>query len=230
MNKALPLRLTIAFAACLCCVVVFLIYPELDRWVSDRFYNQGFFLADNTFVRGMYLLFAKIHALYLLVFIGLITYFWRTKQHLKRRASVFLLCALLLGPGIMVNLVLKDNSVGRPRPVHSEPYGGKETFTPVFHYSGACEKNCSFVSGHAAIGFFTMALFWVTLRRRWLLAGLAMGALVGGGRILQGGHYFSDVIFAGWVVYFTCEGLSYFFKPAVKQSISAANLEMEPHE
>ena len=66
-----------------------------------------------------------------------------------------------------------------------------------------CDGNCSFVSGHAAGAFFILSLSWVFRQKRWLLLGLFLGALVGTGRVLQGGHFVSDVVFAFWAVYFS---------------------------
>lgn len=187
------------------CAVVFLLFPQLDLIVASNYFNgQTFTYADNAFVRFIYVVFAKIHVFYLLLFITGIVICWRKRWLKGRKSWTFLLLTLLLGPGLLVNLVLKDNSVGRPRPQHIEQFGGQDTFTPTFYYSGACDKNCSFVSGHAAIGFFLMSVAWVRQKRIWLAFGITLGSLVGFVRILQGGHFFSDVIFAGWVVYFTC--------------------------
>lgn len=204
-------HLTIAGMLCLTCVIIFLLFPNIDLAVSQHFYEGEFYWDNNSVIRFIYLVFAKIHVLYLILFIGFITLYQRRKAIIRRNQFVFLLCALLLGPGILVNALLKDNSVGRPRPVHTVDFGGKETFTPVFHYSGKCQRNCSFVSGHAAIGFYFLCGYWAFGRRRWLLFGILGGIIVGGTRIVQGGHYFSDVIFAGWVVYFTGLGLAIFF-------------------
>jgi lipid A 4'-phosphatase len=51
------------------------------------------------------------------------------------------------------------------------------------------------------MGFFFIALAWVFRDRRWLWAGIALGAVVGLGRMAQGGHFLSDVVFAFWAVY-----------------------------
>lgn len=186
------------------CVVLFLVWPNLDKTVASAFYQNGEFYANqNSVVRAIYWLFARIHFVYLLLFLGAIIYFAIKKIPSKRKSATYLLLALILGPGILVNIVLKDNSVGRPRPVHIQEFGGTMTWTPVFHYSGECRKNCSFVSGHAAIGFYWMAFAWVGRRRAWFIAGLSMGAIVGFTRVIQGGHFLSDVIFAGWFTYFT---------------------------
>jgi lipid A 4'-phosphatase len=65
-------------------------------------------------------------------------------------------------------------------------------------------------SGHAAMGFFPMALAWVCRRQRrlWTAAGLTIGGLVGLGRILQGGHFLSDVLMSAAVVWLVCECLA----------------------
>lgn len=196
--------------AFLACVIVFLAWPQLDLIVASAFYENGHFYADEyPIVRAIYWLFARIHFLYLLGFIAAISYFSVKKQPIKRKASVFLLITLILGPGILVNIVLKDNSLGRPRPVHIQEFGGENHWTPVFHYSGECKKNCSFVSGHAAIGFYWLAFAWLGRRKQWLIAGFSMGAIVGFTRIIQGGHFLSDVIFAGWFTYFTYALIAY---------------------
>ncbi|WP_018014657.1 phosphatase PAP2 family protein [Teredinibacter turnerae] len=200
-------------AACLTCAVVFLLWPNIDLKVAGMFYSANdFTYANNGFVRVVYLVFAKIQVVYLLAIIAAIVITSRKQWWVSRRKALFLLLTLLIGPGILVNLLLKDNTVGRPRPQHVVQFGGEMTFAPTFHYSGECAKNCSFVSGHAAIAFYLMALAWVRQKRVWLVYGTALGALVGFVRILQGGHFLSDVIFAGWVTYFTCVVCAYAFK------------------
>ncbi|RWX49504.1 PAP2 superfamily protein, partial [Candidatus Electrothrix marina] len=68
-------------------------------------------------------------------------------------------------------------------------------------------SNSSFPSGHAAIAFFLMAP-WFVLRDRkqryaeaFLISGLLFGTLVGIARILQGGHFVSDILWAGGLLY-----------------------------
>ena len=200
---------TLGLAAC---VVLFLLWPQLDLIVSQWFYNgTAFYFNDYFLVQLVYQVFAKIHFAYLLILITLLITAQQTRRLTLRKQSGFLLCCLLLGPGILVNLVIKNNSLGRPRPVHIQQFGGEHTFAPAFHYSGACQKNCSFVSGHAAIGYYFIALAWALRRRYWLFIGLLSGLAIGGVRIVQGGHFLSDVIFSGWVIYFTCMGLARVF-------------------
>jgi lipid A 4'-phosphatase len=80
-------------------------------------------------------------------------------------------------------------------------FGGDRPFTPPAVLADACERNCSFVSGHAATAFSLIAVAWVARNRWWLLGGAALGALVGLGRMAQGGHFLSDIVFAFWVTY-----------------------------
>lgn len=214
MNRvqlAALLKQRIDLMLCLFCVAFFLAFPKLDLTIAAAFYDGHFYWNENFIVKLIYKVFAKIHVVFLLALIGCAIYFHKVKLSARKHASLYLLCCLIIGPGILVNAVLKDNSVGRPRPVHIAEFGGSMQYTPVFNYSGECSRNCSFVSGHASIGFYAMALFWATRQRRWLITGLGLGGLVGFTRIVQGGHFFSDVVFAGWVVYFTCLLLNKYF-------------------
>jgi lipid A 4'-phosphatase len=126
----------------------------------------------------------------------------------RRGTLWFVLLALALGPGLITNTVLKDHW-GRPRPVQIREFGGSEDYRPPWAANGPCARNCSFVGGHAAMGFFVITGAWVWPRRRrtWLLAGLASGALVGAARIVQGGHFLSDIVGALAVVWLVNESL-----------------------
>lgn len=111
----------------------------------------------------------------------------------------FMLAVLVVGPGIVANLILKDN-VGRARPRDVIEFGGTKAFTPPLVLSQECPRNCSFVSGEASsmfAAFFALALLLPQYRLGLLAAGLATGTLAGAIRILQGAHFLSDVLFAG---------------------------------
>jgi lipid A 4'-phosphatase len=68
------------------------------------------------------------------------------------------------------------------------------------------------VSGHASGAFFILTLSWIFGYRRWLWVGLLVGSIVGLGRILQGGHFLSDVVFSFWAVYFISQITAAIFK------------------
>ncbi|MDO6565311.1 phosphatase PAP2 family protein [Amphritea sp. 1_MG-2023] len=197
-----------AVILCLICAVIFISWPTIDLWVAGLFYDtqsQSFIFKHNPLIQFFYKLFAVIHIPLLLGLIvaGLLIRFNKlTLKHYKKWSITFLLTALILGPGILVNTVLKDNSIGRARPVQVDNFSGEKPFTAAFVYSGACRKNCSFVSGHAAMGFYFMILGWLFSSARAFWAGCMVGVILGFTRIVQGGHFLSDVIFAFWAVYF----------------------------
>lgn len=187
-------------------IAVFLLFPGLDVWVSGWFYQPGAgFAAGGARVFTLlhdgvpYLLAAVMLAATGLFAANLI----RGTNHLqlRLRGMVFVLLALALGPGVLANVVLKDNW-GRARPSHLVEFGGQSRFTPPLVVSDQCDHNCSFVAGDASAGFFLLAFALLARRHRGLaIAGaLAVGIGLGMVRVIQGGHFLSDVLFAGWFV------------------------------
>lgn len=194
---------------CLLSAVILVALPEIDLAVAGAFYDQQseeFFLKQNPFFQAVYWLFAVVHLpiLLLLIIAGVLvkTGKWQPRNY-RKWTITFLLSALIIGPGLLVNTVLKDNSIGRARPAKVVEFGGEHNFTPAFVYSGECSKNCSFVSGHAAMGFYFIILGWLFASRKLFWAGFAVGVVLSLTRIVMGGHFFSDTLFAFWVVYFT---------------------------
>ncbi len=123
------------------------------------------------------------------------------------RPGLFLGAMLLLGPGMLVNLALKENW-GRPRPDQTAHFGGDKEFLPVGDVGDHPDAK-SFPCGHASMGFYLMAPAFLLYRRRpvlaagFLLLGLAGGLTMGLARIVQGRHFASDVLWAGGLVYMT---------------------------
>jgi len=127
---------------------------------------------------------------------------------LRRRLGAFLVIALLVGPLLLANGVLKP-AMGRPRPRQIEQFDGKRTYAPVLVPRWAGNAR-SFPSGHAAAGFAVLLPFFVLRherRRGWawliLLLGLGYGGLMSYARIVQGAHFFSDVLWSAGVIWFT---------------------------
>ncbi len=197
-------------------VVLFLALPSIDIRVASLFYNSGFFLKEHLLAVSIYLDFADMHFYLLPVLIGLAIYFQRRyqdpEQGFLKRIYTFLSLSLVLGPGVLVNVILKDNSIGRARPSQITEFGGQADFTRAFEYSGACDSNCSFVSGHASMGFFFIGLGWLMQSKRWFYIGLGIGVIIGITRIVQGGHFLSDTVFALWAVYWVNMGLGKLLK------------------
>ena len=128
-------------------------------------------------------------------------------QGIARRA---LYCAMvvLIGPGLLVNGVLKPNA-SRPRPCQTTDFDGTESFQPVLSFAGSSDTVCrSFPSGHASMGFALIAPAFLLRRRRWLYSislglSVGLGCVVGIARIVQGRHFVSDILWAAAIVYVT---------------------------
>lgn len=197
-------------AACLALAALFLAFPALDLTASGFFFQDGGWLlaGDSAWLalpyRGLPLanriVLASLIALWLL---SLPRRF--PSLHARRATFGFLLLAAVAGPGLLVDNALKDH-VGRARPSQVHEFGGPRQFTPAFVPTDQCAKNCSFVSGHVAGTAFLMAFGWLAApaaRRRWLIGSALGAALMGVVRMVPGGHFLSDVIFAWFAVYFT---------------------------
>lgn len=120
----------------------------------------------------------------------------------------------IIGPGFLVHNVFKDN-FGRARPHKIIEFNGIDKFTPAFVISDQCNKNCSFVSGHAAAGFMLFPLAFVLRKRNkrmMFYIASAVGILIGFARIAVGKHFLSDVLFAGIIVF----AISYIFAKILK--------------
>ena len=128
------------------------------------------------------------------------------KYEFKFRDIVFLWVIGIFNLVIVVNLFLK-NIWGRARPGEILQFGGKENFTPWYQISDACANNCSFVSGDAAVGFSLIAFYFLTKKITFFWLSLFFGFGIGLVRIMEGGHFVSDVVMAAAVLY-----LSYYFQ------------------
>jgi len=198
-------------ALCFALGLLFLLFPEIDLAATRLFYDpgHGFPLAYWAPVR---IVTAAIPWLTrLIVLLCAAGAVWlaikrRPLWRLDRKALVFIVVATALGPGLIVNTLLKDHW-GRARPYQTQEFGGTRQFTPAPLPVEQCERNCSFVSGHAALGFslvsFALLLPLGWRRRLALAAALGFGALVGLARIAAGNHFLSDVVYAGLIVFAT---------------------------
>ncbi|MBM9593509.1 phosphatase PAP2 family protein [Roseitranquillus sediminis] len=209
----MAVRLAVVFALV---HLVFATWPGIDLWISDHFAGPdgSFGIADSDeaeWLRHMIWNSSIVLALASLVL-------WLSWLTLGRAARVparlwgWIAAVYLVGPGILVNLVLKEHW-GRARPDHV--FSGESRFSPPFQMVDECARNCSFVSGEASaaatLAIVTGVIAWPHLgprgRRRavWILASVAvLGSAL---RVVSGRHFTSDVIFAGFLVAFVALGL-----------------------
>lgn len=191
--------------------LLFLIVPGIDLAATRLFYapGEGFPLVGWTplvFVEDAIPWITKLIILVVVAGAAWLALVGRPLWRLDRKALLFLVAATALGPGLIANTVLKDHW-GRARPHQIEEFGGTRQFTPAPLPAAQCERNCAFVSGHAALGFslasFALLLPFGTRRRIALAAVVGFGALVGLARIAVGHHFLSDVVYAGLIVFAT---------------------------
>lgn len=193
-------------------------FPQIDLFVSGLFYAGGFPFSASPLQR--LIRDATSGFVYLAIFGTAAVYLFNRVLGAKlwgidgRRLS-YLFIVLVVGAGFIVNFGLKDN-FGRARPREVVAFGGTRDFTPAFAISRECRNNCSFSSGEAAAGFFSIALVYALARRRRaaLAAALAFGTLVSLARIASGAHFFSDTVVSFFVMLLLADSLFYFMRLA----------------
>jgi membrane-associated PAP2 superfamily phosphatase len=183
----------------------FTLAPGLDLAVAGWFHDpdRGFWLRDAPALNAL-----RRAAMAAVWIVGLPALaLWPTAllrpTRLGARPFAFVVLGLALGPGLLVNGLLKEHW-GRARPAEIAEFGGTAAFTPPFRLADQCATNCSFTSGEAAsaatLAMLVLVLFWprATPRgRAALLAAAAPAALaVGLLRMAFGRHYLSDVLFS----------------------------------
>ncbi len=187
--------------------LVFFYFPQIDIWFSGFFYDplNHFYLRDHNVCKLIYNLLEVVTIVWVIFAFFLLIVLWiRKKRFLgfTLKQIIYLLAVLAIGPGLIVNLILKDHW-GRARPYSVQQFGGSLTFTPAFVISKECQSNCSFVSGHASMGFYfiSFGFLFQSYRRAIIITSCFFGATTGFVRIIQGGHFLSDVVFAFFFLY-----------------------------
>ena len=140
------------------------------------------------------------------------------KPWMSAPAALYLIATLVLAPGLVVNVLLK-NHWSRPRPVAVQEFGGNERFVAWWDPRGQCLRNCSFVAGEASSAFWTLApasLAPPPWRLLAYAAATALGIGMGVVRLAMGAHFFTDVVFAGiftFVIIWLAHNLIFRAKP-----------------
>ena len=126
----------------------------------------------------------------------------------RRRDLLYLGLSLVLAPAAVAGLKLLSH---RHCPWDIVQFGGFAPYLGLLDAApaGLASGHC-FPAGHATTGFSLMAFYFVavaseqaTLSRAGLVVGLGAGFGLGFGRMAQGAHFFSHVLWSGlvcWVV------------------------------
>lgn len=200
VSSALTLRRLVAAGVAL--ALPFLLIPSLDIAAARLFFVPG-----EEFPLGRVPLVQWVHdtgvpillvgGVVLAVLVYAINR-WRGTEllNLRTRGLVFVLLCLALGPGLLVNVVLKDHW-GRARPTQIEAFGGSRTYSPPLILADQCDRNCSFVAGDPSAGFFYLSFAMLAGSVPAAIAASALGLGIGVLRMGEGGHFLSDVLFCG---------------------------------
>ena len=196
------------------CIPPAIYFAEVDLHIAQRFYivGEGFPLSRDT-------IFATIHdsvrpltiVISAMLLIILLLHYFKpslTPKAFTKSITIYLLLALIMGPGLVVNSLFKDQW-GRARPHQVEQFGGEKQFTPPILIADQCERNCSFVSGDPSVGFYFLAfaLAFPAWRLFFLCLTFGLGGLFGVTRIVQGAHFFTDVVFSMLFTFLVCAAL-----------------------
>lgn len=148
----------------------------------------------------------------ILIVTGLALWSWRRARPtlgIDPRRALFVVLAFALGPGLVVNALLKEH-IGRARPAQLELFGGTARFSPAWTVSDQCPSNCSFVSGDVAAAAALLApalLVAARWRRLAITAVVALTAIVAIARLTVGAHFLSDVLTAALLTWTVTTGL-----------------------
>ncbi len=125
-----------------------------------------------------------------------------------RRKALYILLVIALGPGLLVNLIVKDHW-GRPRPVHVQQFGGEYGYIPPGQVGHTADK--SFVCGHCSVGYAFFVLYFLSQNHKLLYFILTLGLAwtLGFTRMTAGGHFLSDILWSGYLVFLVAFALYY---------------------
>lgn len=188
--------------------LVFTLWPALDIEISRPLrlcpsakFAAPWCTADHAtqLIRRVFVITSVVISV--VVVLGTLYSIWRYRGlvGMAQARWLFVMAALAIGPGLVSNVILKDNW-GRARPRQIVEFGGHKTFTPPLLPAKECVRNCAFVSGEASsaiVPFFALAFLLPRWRKSLLVGGVLWGLAAGLVRISQGGHFLSDVLFAG---------------------------------
>jgi membrane-associated PAP2 superfamily phosphatase len=131
-------------------------------------------------------------------------------NRLYAKPCLVVILTMVLGPALLVNGILKHDW-GRPRPADITAFGGSSPYHQVWQ-PGTPGGGKSFTCGHCSAGFAMVSAASVGVMHPVLGAvafagGLVYGTLLGTARIIQGGHFVTDVIWSAVLVLALAAGL-----------------------
>ena len=197
--------------------IIFFIFPTIDISVSGIFYKgSGSFFANsfdwNVYLLRDILLPIIVLAVLLIPIIGIVYWIITKKNFLSLTLNnlAYLFLSSFLSLGLVVNVILK-NLWGRVRPNDTILFGGDQPFSIPWLKVSHCDHNCSFVSGDVSAYTLLLALILVFSKPQFNKFAYLLIILIGITRIMEGGHFFSDVIMSFMITHFIVKILFDFF-------------------
>ncbi|BBF94731.1 phosphatase PAP2 family protein [Blastochloris tepida] len=197
-------RLTLLVAA-LGVAIVLGVWPGLDLAVSAAAFDPAagrFPAAVDPMLRGLREVFRILpHLIFWPALAALTVAALRPSLRLPRRALIFLVATFALGPGLIVNGVVKT-AWDRPRPRDVATFGGTAPFQPWWQPGAGWFANRSFVSGEASSSAWMLApaaLAPPPWRALALAAAAGYAVATAVLRVLFGAHFLSDVVLGALV-------------------------------
>lgn len=201
-DLSLGVILLVVTAGLVTVVTIALAHWDVDRAVAGLFYStdQGWFLNQAFFWKLLEdygplpgILFAG------LALAGLLAGRVKPLAGQWRRFLWLVVLTAVIGPGLVVNVAVKDHW-GRPRPRETVDFGGRWEYRE-FYQPGIPGKGKSFPCGHCSAGFLFLTLYFYPGKKRHIRrAGLAFGLFWGGllsiARISQGAHFVTDTLWS----------------------------------
>ena len=173
-----------------------------DLTLAGRFYDpgRGWFLGNEQPWQWLYK-YGTIPGLVvtLAALVGWLVAGFRRDLATWRPYCLLVVLTTLIASGILVNAVLKQYW-GRPRPGQVTQFGGQWAYRDVYN-PGIPGQGGSFPSGHCAMGFTLVSLFFWRRRSRLIAwvgggAGLILGLAMSITRIVQGAHFLTDTLWS----------------------------------
>ena len=176
-------------------LLIFLFFgiENVDVKLSSLFFteNQGW-SGKNSIIQFLFYKLGAVPGLLL----ATASIFFILSGNDKNKHAKLALFAFILGPGVLVNGLLKVWNE-RPRPRQIIQFEGKENFLyPLSKWNYSPDKQ-SFPSGHASIAFYTALtglLFFKQHATKIFFTGIGFGIFMGIARVSVGGHFLTDIL------------------------------------
>lgn len=190
---------------------LFAIFPHLDLKTTAWFYqiDEGFPANHDVWLNyARVVVWSGSQAMFAIALTAIVTsvLLRRAVANIRLRVWTFILCLYALGPGVMVELIIKP-LWGRARPTSTTPFGGDQPFSLPIEFVDHCSWNCSFVSGEVSGATALMISLLVLLAhfsstlspivfKTIVVVTLLFPFIVALQRISTGRHFLSDTVLA----------------------------------